>query len=114
MSEPENPAPIERVADEVHVVVQVATPVEVFTATAPHPLMVVEFAVNATVPPVGIGETVAVKVTAAPAVVGFAELVTAVDVEPCDTIRVKVSVRDGSNAAVPENPALIASDPTLR
>ena len=63
MSEPENPAPIERVADEVHVVVQVATPVEVFTATVPHPLMVLEFAVNATVPASGAGVTVAVIVT---------------------------------------------------
>jgi hypothetical protein len=94
--------------------VHVATPVKVFTATAPHPLIVVESAVNATVPPVGAGETVAVKVTAAPAVVGFAELVTAVNVEPCDTVRLKVAVLEGSNAAVPEKPARIARDPTLR
>jgi hypothetical protein len=96
------------------VVVQAATPVEVFTATAPHPPIVVESAVNATVPPVGTGETVAVKVTATPAVVGFAELVSAVDVEPCDTVRVKASVRDGSNSAVPENPARIVRDPMPR
>ena len=93
---------------------QVATPVEVFTPTAPHPLIAVESAVNATVPPVGTGETVAVKVTAAPAVVGFAELVSAVDVEPCDTVRVKASAREGSNSAVPENPARIVRDPILR
>ena len=35
----------------------------VFTATAPHPLMVLEFAVNATVPASGAGVTVAVIVT---------------------------------------------------
>lgn len=53
----------------------VATPaVSVF---APQPVIVVPPAVNATVPPDGAGETVAVSVTADP-LVGDAELVSAV------------------------------------
>jgi protein involved in polysaccharide export with SLBB domain len=45
----------------------------VLTATVPHAVIVVPPSVNATVPPSGTGDTVAVYVTGAPSAEGFAE-----------------------------------------
>jgi hypothetical protein len=81
LSDPENATPIVRVAAVVQVVVQVAAPVVVFTATVPQPVIVVEFAVNATVPASGAGVTVAVIVTDWPAPEGFGDMVNVVVVE---------------------------------
>ena len=43
------------------------------TGTVPHPVIVVPPSVNATVPPSGVGETVAVRLTWPPVVEGFPE-----------------------------------------
>ena len=59
----------------------VATPVEVFTPTAPHPPIVIEFAVNATVPASGAGVTVAVIVTDCPNPDGLGDMANVVVVE---------------------------------
>ncbi len=78
MSDPENVAAMVRVAALVQPVVQTAIPVVVLTATVPQPVIVVEFAVKATVPASGAGDTVAVIVTDWPTPDGFGDTVIAV------------------------------------
>ena len=69
--------------------------------------------VKATVPPSGVGETVAVKVTDSPVVDGFADddsdVVVAVRVGPLTTSASGVEVVDPAKVPTPENFAVMLS-----
>ena len=71
---------------EAKLVVQVDTPVLVFTAAAVQPVIGVEPFEKLTVPPSGAGLTVAVKVTGVPTVTELAEVLSTVEVEALEAI----------------------------
>jgi hypothetical protein len=81
-------ATIERVPVVGKTVLQVAMPLVGSTATGEHPEIEVPSAVNTTVPEVGAGETVAVKMTPPPMPLGFASATIAVVVVAALTVSV--------------------------
>ena len=96
----------------VYVVWHVASPVKVSTATAPQPGRVALEPANATVPPSGVGLTVAVKVTCRPNSDGSADDARVVAVAVAATVWVSGAELEPEKLGSPVYAAVTVRDPT--